>query len=50
MNKQDQEMLDWLKDKTKIFFQEFKDISKKENIQIPINPISERKYVYFRNF
>lgn len=47
MNKKDQEMLDWLKDKTKIFFQEFKDVPKKKIYKYPLTPhTNENLYIF----
>ena len=47
MNKKDQEMLDWLKDKTKIFFQDFKDVPKKKIYKYPSVPyLNENLYIF----
>lgn len=47
MNKQDKEMLDWLKDKTKIFFQDFKDVPKKKIYKYPLTPhTNENLYIF----
>lgn len=50
MNKTDKEMLDWLKDKTKIFFQEFKDVPKKKIYKYPLTPHTNENLYNFRNF
>lgn len=47
MNKTDKEMLDWLKDKTKIFFQENKDESQKRIFKYTLVPyMNENLYIF----
>lgn len=47
MNEKDKEMLDWLKNKTETFFQEFKDVSKKKIYKYPLVPyLNENLYIF----
>lgn len=47
MNKTDKEMLDWLKDKTKTFFQENKDESQKRIYRYTLVPyMNENLYMF----
>lgn len=47
MNEKDKEMLDWLKNKTKIFFQDFKDVPKKKIYKYPLVPyLNENLYIF----
>lgn len=47
MNEKDKEMLDWLKNKTEIFFQEFKDVPKKKIYKYPLVPyLNENLYIF----
>lgn len=47
MNEKDKEMLDWLKNKTEIFFQDFKDVPKKKIYKYPLVPyLNENLYIF----
>lgn len=47
MNEKDKEMLDWLKNKTETFFQEFKDVPKKKRYRYPLVPyLNENLYIF----
>lgn len=47
MNEKDKEMLDWLKNKTETFFQEFKDVPKKKIYKYPLVPyLNENLYIF----
>lgn len=47
MNEKDKEMLDWLKNKTKTFFQDFKDVPKKKIYKYPLTPyLNENMYIF----
>lgn len=47
MNEKDKEMLDWLKNKTETFFQDFKDVPKKKIYKYPLIPyLNENLYIF----
>lgn len=47
MNEKDKEMLDWLKNKTETFFQDFKDVPKKKIYKYPLVPyMNENLYIF----